>query len=170
MSKQINGAAVETDLLTLADKIVRQTQSITEYLQANHYAAPTFAAGSSEPPETPEYQALHSSLKTSLEDLQRLVDGPRKHLRTFCCLGYDLAAYQVALEFDFFNLVPADGEILLEDLAQKAGLDVDRVSRVMRMLITHRFFQENRPGVISHTSSSYILCKDEELRCAVHYT
>lgn len=35
---------------------------------------------------------------------------------------------------------------------------------------THRFFQESRPGVISHSSSSYILCKDEELRCAVHYT
>ncbi|KAI4289202.1 MAG: hypothetical protein L6R35_001528 [Caloplaca aegaea] len=170
MSKQTNGVAGKTDLLSLANNIVRQTQAVTEYLETNNYPTPTFAAGSSEPPETPEYQALYNSLKTSLEDLQSLVDGPRKHLRTFSCLGYDLAAYQVALEFELFTLVPADGEISLEDLAQKAGLDVDRVSRVVRILITHRFFQESRPGVISHSSSSYILCKDEELRCAVHYT
>jgi len=182
MSKQTNGAVVtngaavtngtvaKTDLLALAENIVRQTKSITEYLEANNYAASTFAPGSSEPPGTPEYKALHSSLKTSLEDLQYLVDGPRKYLRYFSVLGYDLAAYQVALEFDLFVLVPVDGEISLEDLAHKAGLDVDRVSRVVRILITHYLFQERRTGFISHNSSSYILCTDEETRCAFAYT
>ncbi|OQD92298.1 hypothetical protein PENSOL_c042G00427 [Penicillium solitum] len=42
------------------------------------------------PPETPEYLALHSSLTSSLEDLQRLVDGS---LRTFVCHETDLAAF-----------------------------------------------------------------------------
>ena len=170
MSKHANEVVGEIDLLDLANNIVRQTQGITEYLKSNNHPTPTFAAGSGETPETAEYQALRSSLKTSLQDLERLVDGPRKHLRTFLRLGYDLAAYQVALEFEFFTLVPANGDISLVNLAQKAGLDVDRVSRVVRMLITNRFFQESSPGVISHSSSSYVLCKDEELRCVVHYT
>ncbi|KAK2764514.1 hypothetical protein FQN54_009209 [Arachnomyces sp. PD_36] len=164
-----NGAS-HSDLIALADHISRQTKEISNYLQANHYEAPTFSAGSGDPPSTPEYLALHSSLKTSLEDLQRLVDGPRRHMRAFLLEGYDLAAFQVALDFRFFDLVPRDEEILLEELARKAGLDVDRASRIVRMMITHRFFQENRPGYISHNNASYILQKDEEFRCTVHYT
>ena len=109
MSKLTNGAVDDISLSALASNIKHQTDSIVQYLQQNGYAAPTFATDSSEIPETPEYQAIHRSLKTSLEDLERLVDGPRKHLRSFACVGSDLAAYQVALEFDLFTIVPAEG-------------------------------------------------------------
>lgn len=84
-------------------------------------------------------------------------------------LGYDLAAFQIALDFDFFALVPAEGEISLEELVNKAGLDRDRTSRVVRLLITHRFFQEHKPGFISH-NSFFIALQDEELRALVHYS
>ncbi|KAL9109921.1 MAG: hypothetical protein Q9227_005444 [Pyrenula ochraceoflavens] len=177
MSRPVNGfhksplgGAVQTDLLALSDNISQQSKGIAEYLQANRYAAPTFAAGSSEPPATKEYLALRSNLKSSLEDLLRLVDGPTRHIREFFLLGYDLAAFQVALDFDFFNLVPVNGEISLEELAKKAGLDLDRVSRIVRMMAVHRYFQEVRPGYVSHTAGSYALREDEELRCVAHYT
>ena len=170
MSSPTNNCAKgSTDLLTLANNILQQTTSIVSYLKNNNIAPPTFAADSTEPPETAKYLALHGSLKTSLEDLDRLIDGPKRSLRSFVCQGNDLAAFQVACDFEFFTLVPAEGEISIVDLAQKAGLDADRVARVLRMLATHRIFREATPGFISHTAASYAIGIDEELRCAGHY-
>ena len=92
MSTQTNGtvskATDRSDLLALADDVVRQTQAIAEYLQANKYAQPTFAPDSIGRPETLEYAKLHSGLKRSLEDLQYLVEGPKRHFRALCCQGY----------------------------------------------------------------------------------
>lgn len=157
-------------ILALAQNILEVTQDMTRYFQANNLAEPTFALDSQEPPDTPDYRRLHASLKTSLEDLLRLIDGPRKWLRTFCCTGYDLGAFQIALDFEFFQLVPAHGEIPLEHLAEKAGLDLDRTTRVVRQLMTYRIFEERRPRVISHSSTSLAVQQDDELRSVVHYS
>ncbi len=67
-------------------------------------------------------------------------------------------------------LMPSDGDISVEDLAKKGSLELDRTSRVVRMLVTHRLFEEERPGYMSHTASSLVLLEDEELRCTVHYS
>ena len=157
-------------ILALAQNILSLTQDVTKYFQANNLVAPTFALDSQDPPDTPEYRRLHAALRTSLEDLERLIDGPRKWLRAFCCTGYDLGALQVALDFNFFQCIPAHGDITLEDLAKKAGLDVDRTGRVVRQLVTYRFFEEVRPKVISHSSTSLLMQQDEELRSVVHYS
>ena len=156
-------------ILALAETVLEQTRGVTKYLQANNLAAPTFSPKSSSPPDTPEYVALQNSLRTSLEDLQRLIDGPKRFYRSLFPVGYDLAAFQIALDFDFFTLVPADGEISLNELASKSNLDLDRASRVVRLLVTHRFFQEHKPGFISHNSFSIAL-QDDDLRAVVHFS
>ncbi|KAJ8125336.1 hypothetical protein O1611_g8304 [Lasiodiplodia mahajangana] len=120
-------------------------------------------------PNSPDYQELSNSLKTSLEDLQRLVEGPEKFYRHYLMRGCELEAFQIALDFNLFTIVPAQGEISLQELASKAGLDENRTSRVIRLLITHRFFRELKPGFISHNSFSIAL-QDEELRSVVHYS
>ncbi|KAB8291228.1 hypothetical protein EYC80_009915 [Monilinia laxa] len=170
MTDQATTSVQGTSILTLAQSILELTQDMTKYLQANNLTAPTFAIDSQDPPATPEYRSLHAALKTSLEDLSRLIDGPRKWLRAFCCTGYDLGALQVALDFQFFQLVPAYGEITLEELAKKAGLDVDRTTRIVRQLMTYRIFEELKPRVISHSSTSLLVQQDEELRSVVHYS
>ena len=167
MAKQVDNAV---SVLGLGQNILELSQEMTNYFQGNNLAAPTFALDSQDPPDTPEYRRLHAALKTSLEDLQRLIDGPRKWLRVFCCTGYDLGALQVALDFEFFQLVPAHGDITLEDLAKQAGLDLDRTSRVVRQLMTYRIFEEHRPRVVSHSSTSLLMQQDEELRSVVHYS
>ncbi|KAI0535678.1 S-adenosyl-L-methionine-dependent methyltransferase [Xylaria digitata] len=159
-----------SSVLSLAEDILEQAKAITHCYQANNVAVPTFPLQSSDPPTTPEYQSLQNDLRTSIEDLQRLVEGPRKFLRSFAAQVYDLASFQIALDFEFFTIIPAEGEISFEELSNRAGLDLDRVSRLVRMLITFRFFEEKTPGFISHSSSSIVLLKDEELRCTVHYT
>lgn len=157
-------------ILGLAQNILELTQDMSKYFQANNLVAPTFALASTDPPATPEYRRLHASLKTSLEDLSRLIDGPSKWLREFCCTGYDLGALQIALDFEFFRLVPAQGEIALEDLAKSAGLDTDRTGRVIRQLMTYRMFEELHPRMISHSSTSLAMREDDDLRAVVHYS
>ena len=157
-------------ILRLAESILENTKEITSYLQSSNIALPTFSPSSEELPSTPDFQKLQSSLRTQLEDLQLLVDGPPRFYRHFLMQGYEIAAVQIALDFGFFTLVPGEGSISVEDLAHNAGLDPDRTGRVMRLLITHRFFQESRPGFFSHNSFSIALQGDDEMRSMVHYS
>ena len=61
-------------ILGLAESILEKTKDITKYLQANNFVAPTFSSVAGNLPRTADYQKLQSDLRTSLEDLQRLVD------------------------------------------------------------------------------------------------
>lgn len=169
---QANGTiqTPSTSILGLGKNILQVTQDMTKYLQANKLVAPTFALDSRDPPEIAEYRGLHAELKTSLEDLQRLIDGPRRWLRYFCCSCYDLGALSIACDFNFFQLVPAQAEITLEELAKKAGLDQDRTARIIRQLMTYRMFEELRPKAFSHSSTSLTMHQDPELHAVVHCT
>jgi hypothetical protein len=141
---------------------------------------PTFSASSPAPPSEPAFQALQTRLATRLEDLQLLVQGPARFYRYYLVTGYELAAFQIALDFDFFHLVPAAGDddgngagqqdVALDELARQAGLDLDRTGRVMRMLITQRIFCEPRPGHFAHNAFSVALRRDEDMRAMVHYS
>ena len=160
----------DTSLISLAENILVNTREVTKYLQVSSIALPTFSPTAQELPTTPAFQKLQGRLRAQLEDLQLLVDGPRTFYRHFLVRGYEIGAFQIALDFGFFTLVPSEGDINLEDLARQAGLDQDRTGRVMRLLITHRFFQESRPGLFSHNSFSIALHRDDEIRSMVHYS
>ena len=160
----------ELSIIRLAEGILQNTREVTRYLQVSGVALPTFSPTAEKLPTTADFQKLQARLRTQLEDLKLLVDGPPTFYRHFLMRGYEIAAFQIALDFEFFTLVPAEGDIGLEDLARKAGLDQDRTGRVLRLLITHHFFQESRPGFFSHNSFSIALQKDDEMRPMVHYS
>ncbi|KAI9155765.1 O-methyltransferase sol2 [Paramyrothecium foliicola] len=133
------------------DPVSTWTEEIVAYLEANKIAEPNFSADSSSTPMTPEYVALQNKLTGSLEDLRFLVEGPTQLLRSVCVLGFELAAFQIALDFEFFNSVEPGKEISVAELAQKA------------------VFQQTKPGWITHTSASQIMHQDMEIRSAVHF-
>ena len=160
----------DTSILGLAENILESTREVARYLQGSSAALPTFLPTSEALPTAPAFQKLQAHLRTQLEDLQLLIDGPPTFYRHFLMRGYEIGAFQVALDFDFFTLVPSEGDIKSEDLARQAGLDQDRTDRIMRLLITYRFFQESRPGFFSHSSFSIALHRDDEIRSAVHYS
>lgn len=158
-------------ILQLAESILEQTTEITKYLQSSNVALPTFSHTSEELPSAADFQQLQTRLRAQLEDLQLLIEGPKRFYRHHLVKGYEIAAFQIALDFDLFTLVPADGsEISEEELAEKAGLDQDRTGRILRFLITHRFFQEARPGFFSHNAFSIALQRDDEIRSMVEFS
>lgn len=157
-------------IIDLAEGILDTTKEVTKYLQSSNVALPSFSPRAEQLPRTKDLENLQARLRTQLEDLQLLVDGPPTFYRHFLVRGYEIAAFQIALDFDFFKLVPSEGDISLEELAKKAGLDQDRTGRVIRLLITHCIFQEERPGFFSHNSFSIFLQDDDDMRSMVHYS
>ncbi|KAI1140810.1 O-methyltransferase-domain-containing protein [Hypoxylon sp. FL0543] len=161
----------EISIASLAQQISSLSSQISSYLASNSLPEPKFAADEGSVPETPEYDALRAPLNDALLDLHRLVNGPKNTLRGFCFSHYDLAALQIALDRRFFHHVPlpsvsGDGDGVkkasVAEIAQKAGMDEDRTGRVLRMLATHRIFEEveGEPGNFRHTANSALLARD----------
>jgi hypothetical protein len=151
-------------IIGLAAQVSKLSADITAYLDENKYPYPNFTSQSPTLPETRAFDALRYQITDTLHDLLRLVNGPRNTLRTMSFWHTDLAALQVALTRKFFACVPDDGKGLsASDIAQAASMDTDRASRVLKMLETHRIFEE-ADGRFRHTSSSIFL-KTDIYRC-----
>ncbi|KAI0545025.1 O-methyltransferase [Xylaria curta] len=156
-------------LKSLVSKLAKQTETIDSYLRSLDSGRPSFDVLTDKLPDTAEYTVLRGDLASTLDELKYLVDGPKLYLRSLLMTGNDLAAFQVAFEFKFFQIIPLNTGIDVGTLAIKVGMDVDRATRVLRMLATHRVFLESRPCHFSHTAASALLHSDEEIRCAGHY-
>ena len=159
-------------IAVLAEQISSFCSQICKYLAASSLPEPTLAAtaagNGSSVPETPEYEALRAPLNDALHDLLRLVNGPVNTLRELILSHYDLAALQIALDRRFFDHVPlpeaeaqgppatidpAKPKSRVVEIARKAGMDEDRTGRVLRLLATHRIFEEVETEVNSGSSS-----------------
>jgi hypothetical protein len=159
----------ESQLLYLAQRVQTLTNEIVNNIQTAGIREPNFLAASETVPETKEYALLRGSLNDAAQDLLRLVNGPVYEARTFVCSLYDLVAWQVACEFNFFQAIPEDTSATLQEISDRVGLDVDRIGRFLRLLATQRVFKEVTPGVFQHTSRSALLLRDVQIRDAIHY-
>lgn len=158
-------------ITALAQQVFSLSSKISSYLTSNSCPEPSLSINTAPVPETPEYDALRSNLNDAALDLLLLTNGPRNTLRNFAFSHYDLAALQVALDRGFFSHVPlpatsADGDTVsiasIGDIAEKAGMDEDRTGRVMKLLATHRIFEEVGSGSFRHTANSILLAQDRE--------
>lgn len=157
-------ASSQSELLRLANRVSFLTREIHYCLEETSQPEPSFTANSHEVSTTSKYDDLAASLNDVTEDLLLLINGPKITLRSRLGQHYDLAAYQTALEFDFFDLIPIDGQKTIDEVSQEAGLDRDRVGRVLRFLATRRVFRECQENVFEHTSISALISRDRILR------
>lgn len=111
---------------------------------------------------------LKKALHEAAQDIQTLVVGPKIALRALYGTHYDLAAHQVALEFDFFGKIPLKGRITAVELAKETNLSHDIVSRVLRLLATQKIFQEVAENEFTHTMLSTIVAEDNDLKASFH--
>lgn len=163
--------ALETKphLLQLAQEIQELTGRLVGHLSDVGSKEPDFTAGSTEVPSDAEYNALRDQLSDATADLAQLVKGPKTHLRDYFSSHHELAAFQVAFDFDFFTACPRDGTIKVGELAQRTGLDEELIQRVMRLLCLHHIFEEASEGCYTHTHGSITLAENDGLRAAAAY-
>ena len=155
-------------LRELALRVQQLTEQVVMYYDEAKLGVPTFHPDSAPVPENPVYDGMRASLSEAMSDLALLINGPKDFIRTALCSHCDLSAYQVALDFDFFCIVPSrdDRSISTEDLASQAGMDEDRTRRVMRFLASQRMFIEVELDQWRHTSISMVLATDPEIKAA----
>lgn len=160
----------EVSVASLAEQISSLSSQISLYLSSNAHPEPSFGVDGGVVPVSTEYEALRAPLNDAALDLLRLINGPRNTLRNFGFCHYDLAALQVALDRRFFHHVPLndrddDGttnKATIAEVAEKAGMDQDRTGRVLKLLSTHRIFEQvqGEPDTFRHTASSALLARD----------
>ncbi|OKO89531.1 hypothetical protein PENSUB_13597 [Penicillium subrubescens] len=157
-------------IISLAKQISELSTQISSCFNASTNPEPNFSASSGDVPKTPEYESLRSSLNDTALDLLRLINGPKNTLRTYAFSHYDLAVLQVAVERGFFKFIPRQGSIAAGMLADKAQMDEDRTTRLLRFLATRRIFEEvgRDSGVFRHTAMSVVMARDENFHAMVH--
>lgn len=163
----------DVSIAALAERISSLTSQLSSYLASQSLPEPKFTPDAGTAPETPEYEALRAPLNDAALDLLHLVNGPKRSLQAFFFSQYDLAALQIALDRDLFEHVPLPRgdeaeapKASVAEIAEKAGMDADRTGRVMKMLATHRIFDEvaGEPASFTHTASSACLARDSDFR------
>lgn len=156
--------------LQLATNILSSTTSLVDHLSSRAHSLPSFSPSSSLPPTSKEYETLRIAINNSALDLLRLINGPAISFRTQFCTHYDLATYQIALEFDFFTHVPLNGPLSTVELAKRAGIEEDKVSRTMKFMATQRVFRETTlqdgSEAWEHTLASSVQARNQGLRDA----
>lgn len=75
----------------------------------------------------------------------------------FGCGYQSSACLQYVYRFRIAEAVPTQGDMSYVDLAIKAGVDEGQCTRILRILMTQNYFQEPRPGYVSHTAGSSLL-------------
>jgi hypothetical protein len=158
-----------SNLLALATEIRQLTEDLVSRVTAANLPEPTFEIDSGTLSETPDLIEIRESINDVTRDLLRLVNGPRNDSRMMVCSLYDLAAWQVACEFSFFEAIPEKGSATIEEIALSVGMDEDRVGRFLRILATDRTFEEVKHNVFKHTSRSVLYLRDRQWRDVVHY-
>lgn len=166
---QPSAMAPQSTLLKLAEDIHSKTYLIVKHLRERDQAEPNFEPNTPaiDPRfETGDYEELKNSVNESANDLLLLINGPKTFLRTFLTTHYELAAYQTAIEFKFFENVPREGSIHVAKLAGIVGMDADRTGRFLRLLATQRVFKEVKEDYFAHTAASMALAVDPEVNSA----
>ncbi len=163
----------EISVASLVRQIESLSSQISAYLASNSYPEPSFSIDKGAVPESPEYEALRAPLNDAALDLLRLINGPKNTLRSLIFSHYDLAALQVALDRRLFDHVPLPSETVSEHdisgatvatVAAGAGIDADRTGRVLKLLATHRIFEEvgGEGSGFKHTAQSALLARDPD--------
>jgi len=152
----------------LGRRVASLSEAVSDLYVVTNNSEPDFGSNSAENLETPDYIKLRALLNDTANDLILLVNGPRQTIRSFGVTHFDLAAFQTALEFNFFEAIPLNHTINLEELSEKVELKKEYVSRVLRILATRRMFVEIENDKFSHTSLSSLLARDEGIRAAAH--
>lgn len=61
------------------------------------------------------------------------------------------------LRYNIQTLVPLDSGATFQELADKTGIPVKKLTRLLRFGITDHLFRESEPGYVKHTAASKAL-------------
>jgi hypothetical protein len=156
-------------ILEHARQTLRHAEALVNYLETNNLDEPNLTSSSPPYPTTEEYTGIANQLTDAAQDLVLLARGPIEWMRVRLSVHQDLAAWQVALHFGYFDIVPVGETISIQDIAKDAGMDVDRTRRIIKMLATQSCFREIEDDVYEHTALSSFLRREKEMATCIEF-
>ena len=164
-------SALTPSIVDLASQIQSATKTVHDHLQQKSLPPLSFAADAFpffpgtgpkaiDPFPAPDQNVADArrDLRQACETLLQLVTTPADHLFwNLACSHHTTACVQYIYHFRIAEAVPIGEEISYAEIARKAGVDEERCTRVLRMIMTNNVFHEPRAGYVSHTSASKLL-------------
>ncbi|KID82224.1 O-methyltransferase, family 2 [Metarhizium guizhouense ARSEF 977] len=165
----MNAPGKNSLILQKARETLRQSEALVDYLETHGIDEPNFTAFSPAHPADKKYDDICTDLSQVAKDLILLAQGPMRWLRIFFCSHHDLGAWQAALRFGYFTIVPLNRPMMIQDIASAARMDVDRTRRIMKLLASQRCFQEVEEDVYEHTAMSAFIAQERNIRSAMAF-
>ncbi|OTB15866.1 hypothetical protein K445DRAFT_22184 [Daldinia sp. EC12] len=159
----------ESQVLKIAREVLKQAESLVQYLEKKNLPEPNFTSNSPAHPADNEYDEIRVHLTDAAQDLVLLANGPMQWLRTFMMSAHDIGAWQTALRFKYFSIVPLDQPMSVKDMSAAAKMDADRLGRIMKLLATQRCFQEVEDDIYEHTSLSAFIAQNKDIEAVVAF-
>ncbi|KAL7621383.1 hypothetical protein AAE478_008705 [Parahypoxylon ruwenzoriense] len=156
-------------IIELSTIIVNQTAKLDDFLVKNELPTPSLDADAlwsiPIPENATDIEASRMAIIEACSELKALVTGPKELLR-FQWTAY--VSVKAILRFTLDKSFPVGESTSFEDMARFSGLNVTNVRRIVRhAIVNHHFFQENTPGVITHSALTAVLAGDELMRNAL---
>ncbi|OTA98103.1 hypothetical protein M426DRAFT_17763 [Hypoxylon sp. CI-4A] len=153
-------------IIELSSLIARETAIITDFLVKNKLPTPSLDAHALEsipiPEEATELHVARSAVIRACLELKALMMGPKELIKV------DWTAFvsvKAVLRFKLDRSFPVGESATFEVMSEFSGLRVRNVRHIVRhAIINHYFFQEIRPGVITHSGLTAVLSQDENAR------
>ena len=152
---------------TLTSEVALRSVRLSKLLAAKSHPDPTFAANSYSRyvGEDVELRTARQELVRAAQNLASLAQSPEDHILSLAWSSADTTNLAVLLRFNLPQLVPPVVGITAPELAAKARLPEDVVTRMMRYAIANGIFTEGPElGTFRHNASSALLARNEHLR------
>ncbi|KAI1270957.1 S-adenosyl-L-methionine-dependent methyltransferase [Xylaria sp. FL0933] len=153
-------------IIELSSLIAQQTTIINDFFEQRGLPTPSLGPNAPHllpiPDEASDVKAARLQVVEACSELKALITGPRELLRfTYVSVK---AILRFTLDWSF-----AVGEATsFEAMSEFSGLKVKNVQRIVRhAIINHRFFQEDIPGIITHSALTSVLSRGEMTRNAL---
>ncbi|KAI0900877.1 S-adenosyl-L-methionine-dependent methyltransferase [Annulohypoxylon nitens] len=146
--------------------IAKETALVNEFLANNKLPTPSLNENASPsipiPDSAERIKAARLTIIESCSELQALMTGPKELLKF---KWTDYASVKAVLRFKLDKSFPVGSSTTFEAMPEFSGLSVMNIRRIVRhAILNHRLFQENNPGVITHSGLTSVLAQDEVAR------
>ncbi|KAK5131300.1 hypothetical protein LTR08_001139 [Meristemomyces frigidus] len=150
------------DVISLALELSKKVQEIADRLQKQGLPLPSMQPDAPSPDFIPandsELQKIRGELVTSARLLADVFTGPRRYLTEYITISnHNSMTIHVIYSFNIPGHVPLEGTISFPDLAKAAGVDEDKVTRILRYAMLQHIFTEPTPGQVGHSAVSRLL-------------
>ncbi|KAI1084347.1 S-adenosyl-L-methionine-dependent methyltransferase [Whalleya microplaca] len=153
-------------IIELSTLIAKETAKLNNFFVQNALPTPSLEADAlwslPIPEDATDLEASRLAVISACSELKALMKGP-KALLYFKWTAY--SSVKALLRFKLDKSFPVEGSSSFAAMSEISGLNVDIVRRIVRhAILHHHFFQEKKPGVITHSALTAVLARDDVIR------